>query len=741
MSNEKDQITQENTIPDDAAAFTSELDRLQWEPDGMAEDTIRVDADAIREKLASGDTMQFTPPGEKETEAVDPVPEKKTRKKGRRGRRKKEKAAKGEAVSGDTVRLDRGAIAAKAAELRDQTVRFEVPASQEAAERTREQQPVVRVYEPGKGPKPILYEEDLLTREDMERIAQAARQQEKEQQASQPELELHTRGKKQKQLSPPTPAERQYEQAAQGLSGAQTRLFFASVLTIASLILTALAAFGVLNFRGGASFLPFLQMVILLLCALMTYDVAVEGLMGLFRLRPGIHTVLTVLLVFSCIEGVQCILSGRTSYGGLTCLCLTMGLWSDCQERSRICNTMEVIRRGGVMDAAVREPALWEGKDGILRGEGDMDTFLRDQERVPGAQRVLQIYCLAVMAVCLVVSFLTGGGSFVFFTRVFVTMLLASVPALSLIAVSRPRAMAAGKLKYHGAALSGWEGGKNTRGSIVVPLSDLDLFPGDKLRMNGMKLYPDVDPDKTIAYGAALICASGSGLAGIFSELLEKKNLRKCKIENLKRYDNGGISGEVGKDSVLAGSMAFMQAMGVELPEGTRVNQAVYVAVNGFLGGVFAINYTVSRAAIRGLGTLVRSSGVMPVLTAQDFVITPGFIHSRFRVNTNRIVFPVNRKRAALAARRPSEEARQCAILTKTEFASLAKAVSCGRAMYYSALWCTGISLLSGIIGLGITGFLAWIGSMDILTAGNLLLYTVLWDIPLWIISGWVRNA
>ena len=143
MSNEKDQITQENTIPDDAAAFTSELDRLQWEPDGMAEDTIRVDADAIREKLASGDTMQFTPPGEKETEAVDPVPEKKTRKKGRRGRRKKEKAAKGEAVSGDTVRLDRGAIAAKAAELRDQTVRFEVPASQEAAERTREQQPVV----------------------------------------------------------------------------------------------------------------------------------------------------------------------------------------------------------------------------------------------------------------------------------------------------------------------------------------------------------------------------------------------------------------------------------------------------------------------------------------------------------------------------------------------------------------------------------------------------------------------
>ncbi len=687
-------------------------------PEEATENTVRLDREVLREKL-----REVPPPAEK--------PQK------RRGRKKKKKTAEPElqeapAGADDTVRLDRSLIAAKAAEMEEKTVRFSPPASEEAKSRAQEGAHT-RVYTPegGKPLAPISYEEDVLTPEDRAEIAETAAE------AGKPSAADCW-----KVLEKPAKTlEKQYEEAAMGLGGAQVRLFLATVLTAASLLLTALSQLRVLQFRGGASFLPFLQMILFLLCALMCYEVAVEGLMRLFRLRPDAHTVLFVLLVFTAIDGVECVLSGRSPYSGLTCLCLTMALRADCQNRSRICETIEVVRRGVDLDAAVREPGLWEGKDGVLRSRGDVERFYADQEKVPGAIRVRDIYLLCAMAGALVLSGLTCGGSFPQFTRSFTGILLAACPAWLLVAVSRPWSNAAHRLKAHGAALSGWDGAKAARGKLAVPLSDRDLFPEDKLRMNGMKLYPDVDPDKTIAYGAAAICASGSGLSGIFTELAQRRNLRSCRVTNLRRYDNGGISADVGKDSVLAGSMAFMQAMGVDLPEGTRVNQAVYVAVNGFLGGVFAVNYAVSRAAVGGLNTLVRSSGVTPVLTAQDFVITPRFLHVRFKTNPGRIVFPNPGERAALAQRRPSEQAQQIALLTRPEFSSLAKSVTCGRTLYSAAIWSTAVGLLSGILGLAIAGVLVWIGAIATLTAGNLLLYALLWGIPMWILTGLVRSA
>lgn len=698
----------------------------QQEPE-WTEDTVRLDRSELRERL------QEAPP---------------QREKPKKRRKKKKTAVPPETPqpsgdNGDTVRLDRSLITAKAAELEEKTVRFSPPASEEALNRAREGGPT-RVYTPEekKALTPISYEEDVLTPEDRAEIAETAAEP-----TETPEGEPSTKPPKSKSSGwkvlekQGKTLEKRYEEAAMGLSGAQVRLVLAALLTAASLILTALDLFRVLQFRGGVSFLPFLQIVLFLLCALMCHDVAVEGLLGLFRLRPDANTVLFVLLVFTAIDGVECILSGRSPYSGLTCLNLTMALWADCQNRSRVCETIEVVRRSAGVDAVLREPSFWEGKDGVLRGRGDVDRLYMDQEKVPGAVRARDIYLFCAMAAALVLSGLTCQGSFPQFARSFTGILLAGCPAWLLVAVSRPWSNAAHRLKAHGAALSGWAGAKAARGRLAVPLSDRDLFPEDKLRMNGMKLYPDVDPDKTIAYGAAAICAADSGLSGIFTELAQRRNLRTCRATNLRRYDNGGISAEVGQDSVLAGSMAFMQAMGVDLPEGTRVNQAVYVAVNGFLGGVFAVNYAVTRAAVGGVNTLVRSSGVTPVLTAQDFVITPQFLHQRFKTNPSRIVFPTTRERAALTQRRPSEQARQIALLTRPEFASLAKAVTCGRTFYASAMWSTAVGLLSGILGLAIAGVLTWIGALATLSAANLLLFALLWSVPMWILTGLVRSA
>lgn len=101
---------------------------------------------------------------------------------------------------------------------------------------------------------------------------------------------------------------------------------------------------------------------------------------------------------------------------------------------------------------------------------------------------------------------------------------------------------------------------------------------------------------------------------------------RRYSVSKLRRYEVGGVGAEIGSDSVLVGSLRFMQSMGVDMPAGTRVSQAVYVAINGSLAGVFAVHYGVSRSVLEGLSALTVSRGVSPVVTAGDFIITESFL-------------------------------------------------------------------------------------------------------------------
>lgn len=129
--------------------------------------------------------------------------------------------------------------------------------------------------------------------------------------------------------------------------------------------------------------------------------------------------------------------------------------------------------------------------------------------------------------------------------------------------------------------------------------------------MNGVKYFGGHTPDQVVAYGSAVISAAGSGLSKIFEEQLEIRGARRYSVSKLRRYEVGGVGAEIGPDSVLVGSLRFMQSTGVDMPAGTRVSQAVYVAINGSLAGVFAVHYEVSRAVV-GAGSPHSQPGDSP---------------------------------------------------------------------------------------------------------------------------------
>ena len=183
----------------------------------------------------------------------------------------------------------------------------------------------------------------------------------------------------------------------------------------------------------------------------------------------------------------------------------------------------------------------------------------------------------------------------------------------------------------------------------------------------------------------------------------------------------------------------FLQDMGVEIPEGTMVNQAVYVAVDGQLCAVCAITYAKMRSSAAGLVTLCGYSKLTPVMLCDDFMLTESFLQAKFDIKTRRMAFPDRETARQLRQVQPNPEAPVLAMTTREELVSAAYAVTGARALRTAAKLGVTIHLIGGILGMLIMLVLALLGNTELLTPTNILLYQLVWAIPGLLVTEWTR--
>lgn len=317
--------------------------------------------------------------------------------------------------------------------------------------------------------------------------------------------------------------------------------------------------------------------------------------------------------------------------------------------------------------------------------------------------------------------------------------LLTAVPATFFITLTRPAALLERRLHMVGTVLCGWQGVKQLCGKLVFPLRDEDLFPAGTTKMNGVKFYGDRDPDEVVSFTTSLICAAGGGLVPLFRQMLESRNGITHSVENFRDYGSGGIGGEVCGEPVILGSLDFLQDMGVEIPEGTMVSQAVYAAIDGQLSAVFAISYAKMRSSAAGIVSLCGNRKVTLVLTGIDFMLTDSLLRAKFNVNTRRIAFPDQELRSTLSVYADDYTLPALALATRDDLAAYAYAVSGARALRTSCRLGVVIHLIGGIMGLLIMAVLAFLGTTELLTPTHILLYQLIWMIPGLLITEWTR--
>lgn len=619
------------------------------------------------------------------------------------------------------------------------------PTEKPKAPKTKKQPPKP---EPIPEPEPVPQPEESASR-----ILKMPSVQQSQQEPSHPEMPLQSKkpgGPKKPRPSRKKPPGKQrpiimpearYRQAVQGIGSRSIRVILCLLVSVFALILGYSRDQGFMDAYGNQDLLGFLELALLLLAALMAFDVLSEGLIAL--VRPGFRfsTLITMEVILGLIHGFFAMQSGRPSYCPLICLSVTCALWGQNLRCKAEAGTMDVARGKLSGQAVVREPGVYQKLPGALVGSGNLQDFLQCCDQVPGPTRVLNAYSLLLLVLSTAVGGMTCGGDIGLFFRNWVAVLLAGTPLMGALVTTRPWAITAKRLREKGSALCGWTGACRLSGRLAVLVSDRDLFPRENLKLNGVKYFAGQTPDRVIAYGASVLTAAGSGLAPIFEDQVRLRNARHYDAASLRRYENGGLGAEINGESVLVGTLKFMQSMGVEMPAGTRVSQAVYVAVDGTLAGVFAIHYGVTRGVAEGLGTLTASRGVTPVVTAGDFMITEPFLSSKFRVNTDRVKIPSLNARAELSQRKPSPEAKPCALIQSDRFSTTALTVTVARALCTAVRWGTLIALAGGLIGLCIMVVLTNLAASNVMSLVNLALFQLLWAVPGLLLSGWPGNV
>lgn len=484
----------------------------------------------------------------------------------------------------------------------------------------------------------------------------------------------------------------------------------------------------------------FSQVLCMMLSALFGSSLMMDSIGDLLKGRFTLNTLLTLTFAACMVDGAFCLMELRVPCCAAFCLEMTMALWARLQQRNTELSQMDTMRKAVRLHGLVRVSDYFQGKDGLLRTEGEVEDFMETYDRTSGPQLVQSIYGGLSLLACICIAVFAGlfhGLSMG--VQILSTSLLVAVPATFFISVSRPTSILEQRLHMVGAVLCGWQGVKGLGGKVAFPLNDHDLFPQGSTKLNGVKFYGNRNPDDVVSYSTSLISIAGGDLVPVFKQLLSSRGASEYPVENFQNYGDGGIGGEICGEPVLLGSLNFLQDMGVEIPEGTMVNQAVYVAVDGQLCAVYAITYAKMRSSAAGLVTLCGYSKLTPVMLCDDFMLTESFLQAKFDIKTRRMAFPDREVSQQLRQVQPDPEAPVLALTTREELVSAAYAVTGARALRTAAKLGVTIHLVGGILGMLIMLVLALLGNTDLLTPTNILLYQLVWAIPGLLVTEWTR--
>lgn len=537
------------------------------------------------------------------------------------------------------------------------------------------------------------------------------------------------------------PERRYYQLMEKGIGKEQAGIFFSLLVVLICAASTAMYAMGAVQ-DNRMRLMVFVQFIAMLISAFLGSNQLIDGVIDLTKKRFTLNTLLVVTFIVCCVDGVFCLRQVRVPCCAAFSLEMTMALWGAYHRKAIEMSQMDTLRKATRLDGVAACPDYMENKKGLLRRQGEVEDFMDRYDEISKPEKTLNRYSLIATIIAFAIgifAFCMGGVSAG--VQVAAVSLLAAVPATAFITHTRPAILLERRLHKLGTVLCGWQGVEGLCGKAVFPVTYGDLYPSDAVRLNGVKYFGSRAPEEVAAYTTAVMTAADCGLLSLFHQVLDSHNGRHYDATDIVNYDNGGVCGIVEGETVLIGSASFLKDMEVEVPENARVSYGVYVAIDGELSGLYAVSYEKTRSAAAGLTTLNAYRGLQCALVSDDFMLTPGFMRSKFGVKSKRFLLPDYETRASLRQKELEPDAPTLLMTTALGLAPLAFAVTGARALRTTSRMGTVLHIVGGAIGLAIMVLLTVLGALEVLTPANMFLYQLVWMIPALLFTEWTRSV
>jgi len=523
------------------------------------------------------------------------------------------------------------------------------------------------------------------------------------------------------------------------------RCFPAAFITLFMVILTfswesgKIIPFGIgRSYVSAAAALMIALLVVMILCV----DLLIRGAVSLVRGTPNAETLILLSCAFSLISGTFSVLKssiGLLSYCAVSALSLTFAAFGERGSLRAITDTLKTAASSAEpyglqveYNGDIKKSVL---KKVYRRTDGFYNSLMHPDVSESAYKYVTPVLLAAALVLSVFVALAKSRGEY--FLHILSAMLASAAPFSAMLSFSVPFGIVARFARKSGAAIAGWGGAEDICFSDGVCVTDDDLFPVGTISFNGIRLYEDVSPEKAVRYTASLIIASGSGIAHLFSEALKSQSMSVIKVDDFT-CNEGGVEALMRGEKVATGSAAYMNLLGIRVPDDMNMKNALYTAFDGKLVAVFALDYE-PRVSVQSALIAVLKWRIKLFFAVRDFNITPLMLEQKFKVSLEDFEYVQARDSYNISDLNSEKEGRISAILMREGLVSFAEAVTGGRLLKAAGLASTAVSVISAVIGVIFVFYMCWAGAFLSVKPGNLIIFMLSMLVAVFVVCGYAR--
>ena len=493
---------------------------------------------------------------------------------------------------------------------------------------------------------------------------------------------------------------------------------------------------------------PEYYMGILALCQLLTLILCTESTVsGLWRLFHGKPTLDTVLTISGLASLAYCGVSAFLPQWRLGCpyviVTAVTGFFALLSKRQRY----EALRRNykamtmGTAPSGVKLYSDGKAQDLAVKTQSGVDVSIKALSYPDFTETYAGFYSpvVIVLAVALAMSASVAKGESSCFLWSLSAILSVTAPMCLLLSSSASGKRLGKKLYTSGSMLVNAQAAGRLARCHAAVLRDADLYPAGSVKITGMKIAENQEPDMVVGCAAALLQEVGGGLSKAFLEFSRQMYIVPNKAKELRFFDTRGIAATVSGKYVQLGTASYLMRMGIRVTEGLKLKDSIFIAIDSQFAGIFSIRYTVQTPVYGAFG-LLKHSRVRPVLALRDTNQTQSAVEARFELKRDTTYQPDLEERLRYSASSFGKEEETLALLSRDGLMPFAEVLTASKKWRKAARHGCVMGTFCALFGMLILAFLTGEGAAAAADPVNVLLYLLLWSLPAKLLRGIVTR-